>query len=219
MTYKTILLSNCLFWLLVSCQGNQTVKSETQKRKEQLEYIEKQKIQIENDIKEQSRHDSLIYYSVKADQQLKLKKFKLAILDLDSALYFAKEQEKEEILFRKAKINFDIKDYNNAIACYDKLIADEYNLAQTFYLRAICHQKNHHLQESVNDLNKAIDLGNDEANIVYEKINPIKKRVAYYVTRCCDGTTSNAKGRGACSHHGGVCDWNDPVYEEYRKYQ
>lgn len=25
--------------------------------------------------------------------------------------------------------------------------------------------------------------------------------------RCCDGTRSYATGRGACSHHGGVCEW------------
>lgn len=25
--------------------------------------------------------------------------------------------------------------------------------------------------------------------------------------RCCDGTRSSATGSGACSHHGGVCEW------------
>jgi hypothetical protein len=24
---------------------------------------------------------------------------------------------------------------------------------------------------------------------------------------CCDGSRSGATGRGACSHHGGVCRW------------
>ncbi|CAM9099483.1 hypothetical protein [Mycoplasma todarodis] len=27
-------------------------------------------------------------------------------------------------------------------------------------------------------------------------------------TQCNDGTFSNAKGRGACSHHDGVRDWD-----------
>ena len=31
---------------------------------------------------------------------------------------------------------------------------------------------------------------------------------------CCDGTTSSATGRGACSWHGGVCRW---IYD-YEKY-
>ena len=33
---------------------------------------------------------------------------------------------------------------------------------------------------------------------------------------CCDGTTSNATGSGACSWHGGVCSWiNDYVRYKY----
>jgi outer membrane protein assembly factor BamD (BamD/ComL family) len=39
-----------------------------------------------------------------------------------------------------------------------------------------------------------------------------KKRYSNYGTTrvgaiCCDGTRSYATGRGACSHHGGVCQW------------
>lgn len=36
-----------------------------------------------------------------------------------------------------------------------------------------------------------------------------------YCTLCNDGqySPSNAKGRGACSHHGGVANWNAPVYD------
>ena len=41
-----------------------------------------------------------------------------------------------------------------------------------------------------------------------KKINVSK---SYETTRvgaiCCDGTRSYATGRGACSHHGGVCQW------------
>lgn len=41
-----------------------------------------------------------------------------------------------------------------------------------------------------------------------------KKIIVDYRTLCRDGeySPSNAKGRGACSHHGGVADWNAPVY-------
>lgn len=42
---------------------------------------------------------------------------------------------------------------------------------------------------------------------VYQK----KKAQEVYNIRtgavCCDGSHSNATGRGACSHHGGVCQW------------
>src|SRR5690606_41486298 len=90
---------------------------------------------------------------------------------------------------------------------------------ELLYSRALCYSKSGQTADAVRDCRKAMKLGNKEANKLHEKINPIKKRIAYYVTRCCDGTTSNAKGRGACSHHGGVCNWNEPVYEEYRKYE
>ena len=61
--------------------------------------------------------------------------------------------------------------------------------------------------------------GTQEGVKLYNKLNPIKRRVILYQTMCCDGTASpsNAKGRGACSHHGGVCDWNKPIYQEYRE--
>jgi hypothetical protein len=64
-------------------------------------------------------------------------------------------------------------------------------------------------------------LSNDkkaEANYIWkntvEKTTPgyqKKKETTTYEVRtgaiCCDGTRSNATGRGACSHHGGVCKW------------
>jgi predicted phage tail protein len=38
-----------------------------------------------------------------------------------------------------------------------------------------------------------------------------KKETQLYQVRvgaiCCDGSRSYATGRGACSHHGGVCKW------------
>ncbi len=39
-----------------------------------------------------------------------------------------------------------------------------------------------------------------------------------YKTQCNDGTwsPSNAKGKGACSHHGGVYDFYAPVYRSVR---
>jgi hypothetical protein len=39
---------------------------------------------------------------------------------------------------------------------------------------------------------------------------PKKETQAYQVrtgATCCDGSRSYATGRGACSHHGGVCQW------------
>jgi len=47
-----------------------------------------------------------------------------------------------------------------------------------------------------------------------KKSNTAKSKVKRNITTgarvgaiCCDGTRSYATGRGACSHHGGVCEW------------
>lgn len=105
-----------------------------------------------------------------------------------------------------------------AINIYSKLLAGNPSNATYLYKRAKCYVTIGRTKEAVKDLRISIDLGDKPSALFHDKINPIKKRIAYYVTRCCDGTTSDAKGQGACSHHGGVCDWNDPVYEEYREY-
>lgn len=108
--------------------------------------------------------------------------------------------------------------YQKALPELNNLIAQDVTNSDLLYNRAICYSKSGKIQEAVNDCKAAIQLSNKDAEKLHDKINPIKKRVSYYITRCCDGGTSNAKGRGACSGHGGVCNWNEPVYEEYRKY-
>lgn len=167
---------------------------------------------------QQARQDSLNTYLKKAEEQLSNKKIEIGIQYLDSALIYANVDKKNEIHEHKAQLYFDQKKYDDAIAEYSQLINAKYNIGESYYQRALCYQKQRKTQETVNDLKQAIALGHDGAGELHEKINPIKKRVSYYETRCCDGTTSNARGRGACSHHGGVCNWNEPVYEEYRKY-
>ncbi|HVW23272.1 MAG TPA: hypothetical protein VHB51_02215 [Candidatus Saccharimonadales bacterium] len=48
-----------------------------------------------------------------------------------------------------------------------------------------------------------------------EKTTTYQKKVIGYCTLCNDGTYSPtcATGRGACSYHGGVAEWNAPEYE------
>jgi tetratricopeptide (TPR) repeat protein len=88
------------------------------------------------------------------------------------------------------------------------------------YNRALCYSRLGKIPEAVLDCDTAALLGDSaEAEALNDRINPVTKHIAYYETRCCDGTTSDATGRGACSHHGGVCDWHAPVYEESRKYE
>lgn len=53
----------------------------------------------------------------------------------------------------------------------------------------------------------------DEVSRVVTKV-VYENKVIGYCTRCMDGTFSPscATGRGACSHHGGVAQWNAPRY-------
>lgn len=47
-----------------------------------------------------------------------------------------------------------------------------------------------------------------------ETVTSYTQEVTGYCTLCSDGTYSPscATGRGACSHHGGVAQWNAPVF-------
>lgn len=87
------------------------------------------------------------------------------------------------------------------------------------YYRAVCYTHAGLVLDAVNDLKPILNTGNEDADKLYDRINPIVKHITGYVTRCRDGSTSYAKGRGACSHHGGVANWNDPIYETSRKYE
>lgn len=53
-----------------------------------------------------------------------------------------------------------------------------------------------------------------------ETTTSYKKETTGYCTLCSDGTYSPscATGRGACSHHGGVAQWNAPIYSNVPVY-
>ena len=59
----------------------------------------------------------------------------------------------------------------------------------------------------------------EEEKYHYETITTYERKITGYCTLCNDGTYSPtcATGRGACSHHGGVKEWNAPVYSEVPK--
>jgi tetratricopeptide (TPR) repeat protein len=110
------------------------------------------------------------------------------------------------------------KKYEAAIPLLDSMISVSNN-ADLLYDRALCYSQTGNIAEAVRDCNNAAGMGNQMATKLNDQINPVVKHITGYVTMCCDGSVSYAKGRGACSHHGGVCNWNSPVYEESRKYE
>jgi len=54
-----------------------------------------------------------------------------------------------------------------------------------------------------------------------QKLIGYTKEITGYCTLCRDGTYSPscATGRGACSHHGGVAQWNAPIYRDVPQYE
>lgn len=62
-------------------------------------------------------------------------------------------------------------------------------------------------QKTIGYLENGLERGNW---YYYYSNGTVEKYVWEYVrigAECCDGTTSSATGRGACSWHGGVCNW------------
>lgn len=223
---KTILTCGLfLFSIPILGHYNDIDKKEAQQLKLKKENEEKLRLIAER--KEQIRNDSLIFYINASSKLADNHKTNEASKKLEKANSFAKlPVDHEKIIVEKNKISsiktFDLVDskkYNLAIPLLNELILKEGSNPKLFYNRAVCYSKTGRIKDAVKDCKTAINLGDKTAEKLYDKINPIKRRIAYYVTRCCDGSTSNATGRGACSHHGGVCNWSEPVYEEYRKYE
>lgn len=199
---------------------------EAEKAVQAQQKIEEQKA-VEAEKLVQSIRDTFNAYYEKIVVLEKSNKYEAASKLLDTALKYATypsqidtiQKERTYLTTVSMYSLFNKGRYKEALPLVSELISKLPNDADLLCKRAMCLHKTGNTQEAVNDLKTAMQLGSSEAESLHEKINPIKKRVAYYTTLCCDGTYSTATGRGACSWHGGVCDWNHPVYEEYRKYE
>lgn len=110
------------------------------------------------------------------------------------------------------------KQFDNAQPVLDEALKDDPGNPNLLYNRALCYLSHKNFVLAVNDLDSAMNRGYKAADGLYNKINPLRKRIVGYETLCSDGSSSSATGRGACSWHGGVAQWNHPIYETYRKY-
>lgn len=175
-------------------------------------------------VKETLRKDSLQLFLSAAEHTVnntetaksQLKKASRFLLTDSETVRYAKLER--TIIGSAASRYFKAKQFKKALGEYATLISFDNADPQVYYQRAYCYYKLGNVKRAVADLTHSKNMGYESATKLYNRVNPLKKRIAYYVTRCCDGSTSDAKGRGACSWHGGVCNWNDAVYEEYRKY-
>ncbi len=170
-----------------------------------------------------ARKDSLQWRLTKIEPTLKKKQYAKAIqqlAEIQKQLRATDTQETKIVRQQLAQAYLATHQFARALPLYTQLIENESNNGDYLYQRAICFQKSNQTREAVTDAYHASRYGSKAGEKLYNQLNPEKKRLLYYQTVCCDGSysPSNAKGRGACSHHGGVCDWNYPIYETYRKY-
>lgn len=177
--------------------------------------------------KEQQRKDSLIYYIEQSRQLSRQHKIDEANKQLKQAMIFASTPSDQDLIAKEKTGIATIRTtdllktgkYRDALPEIDALLAVDPSNADLLYNRAVCYSKTGNIKDAVNDLMPLVKAGNADAEKLHNKINPVRKKIVGYETLCCDGSMSSARGRGACSHHGGVCDWNHPIYEEYRKYE
>lgn len=188
---------------------------------------EEAKVKAEEFRKNQVRLDSLSHYLQTGKDLIKSHHLAQSLQTLSYASIFAASQAEKNTIDQQVNIVNSIQanefiktgNYQKALPLINNLLAGDANNVDLRYQRALCYSKTGRIQEAVEDLKVAKNSDNVQAEKLYNKINPVKRRIVGYVTRCCDGSTSYSSGRGTCSHHGGVCNWNDPIYEESRKYE
>lgn len=195
-------------------------------QKQEQERIERkaaeaEKIRIEEErvrLAIQAKKDSSQVYLDLATKDFERKRFKKSIINLDSALLVYPENY--EAQFKKGMALKGRRKYQEAIDELDNLgrKTSDYK-SEIPLIKGQCLLKLKKKEDAIVQIYEASELGNEEAKKLYNKVNPIRKVITGYITRCCDGTTSSSSGKGACSHHGGVCKWNEPVYRERRKYR
>ena len=189
------------------------------------------KIQLSNErqakVDEKQRIAELDSCLQRIDSLYRKGEIDLALLELDKADLLAEKagekadvnQIRIEVSLAKTKQLMKKHQYNMAIDLLTSIHTLDTSNVNVLYQRANCLVKVKRIEEAVKDAKKAMMLGHSDAGKLYDKINPLKKRIANYCTLCKDGTYSQATGQGACSYHGGVARWNYPVYETSRKYE
>lgn len=176
--------------------------------------IEKEKIRLELKV---TKDSSQLYLDLGL-KDFERKRYKQSIVNLDSALLIFPENY--EAQFKKGIALKERRKYQDAIDVLDDLSRKTSQYKSEIHLiKGQCFLKLKKKENAIVQVYESAELGNEEAQKLYDKINPIIKEITGYITRCCDGSTSYSSGRGACSHHGGVCKRNEPIYRERRKYQ
>lgn len=198
---------------------------------ERIRLEEVHRIELQNErqarLNEQQRSDSLDVCLKRIDSLNRKGEVDQVLMELDKADLLVKTPGEKadvnririDVSLVKGKQLMKRHQYNMAIDLLTGVYDLDTNDTEILYQRACCFVKVNRVADAVHDAKRAMLGGHKNAGKLYEKINPLERRIAYYCTVCKDGTYSNATGQGACSHHGGVAKRNYPVYEKTRKYE
>lgn len=178
-------------------------------------------------LSEEQRSDSLDICLQRIDDFYQKGEIDFALMELDKADLLAETPGEKadvnririDVSLVKGKQLMKRRQYNMAIDLLTSVYGLDTNNIEVLYQRACCYVKTDRVADAAHDAKKAMIGGHEDAGKLYEKINPIENRIAYYCTVCKDGTYSKAVGQGACSYHGGIAKRNHPVYAKTRKYE
>lgn len=187
---------------------------------------EKQELQVQAQDEARNRQDSFASHILTSRTYIKSGNLVGAQVEVNRAMAFSSSAEDIELAKRtrtdiKAAELYDLVragKHKTALREYTKLIEENGPSGDACYYRAICYSKTKNIPLAVKDCKEAIKLGNDEAEALHNKINPPLSKIAGYLIRCCDGTADD-NGKTPCDGHKGVCNWKEPYYKEYRKYE
>ena len=192
---------------------------ENEINRQRQEQLEKSRIEEkERKLAIQLKKDSSNHFLALGLKDIERKRYKSSIINLDSALIIYPNNH--EAHYQKCVALKKRRKYNSALKEVNKLIKKtSWRKDKVLLLKGQCLLKLGRKEEAVISFYGSAKRNSIEAGQLYEKYNPYMKVVSYYTTLCCDGTHSTATGRGACSHHGGVCNWRYPIYKNRRKYE
>lgn len=200
-----------------------------QHQKEVAERLEQERLAKEQ---ERLRQDSLSFHIAAAERLVKGKKQREAIEEYKKAAEFADVAIAASLFYKIANMHFANKQYEEALSYYQKSMAGRNSLLKDSldYNLAVCYANTGNVAAAVNALKYTTRTSRVET--LFNKLNPVKirysyvekpvekKKVAYRTILCRDGSTSHSSSRrGTCSRHGGVSDWEHPVYETYTENQ
>ena len=200
---------------LITCLG---CVDEEQRKREQAE-IQRREAEAEKiRLARAAKRDSSEHYLKRGLEVFDAKQYKESISYFDSALLVLSTNHEAQL--KKSLALFKLRSYQEAMSNLDSLMKKTtLHTSDIHLIKGQCLLKLNKKEEAITHIYHSSGLGNEEASLLYEQVNPYINVIVGYTTRCCDGSSSSAKGRGACSHHGGVCNWNDPIYRKKRKYE